>query len=245
MSDERRLGLAVLNCDGGGGACPGLGEQLVVNEPAEGRPPRGFFVRPRGRRLADVEVVIVGQNPGRAGGFERHLNRVVLGRADRFDIMADAVAAATADEPYWVGLDLLLRNLWPDGRERVVLAAEVVYCESRRVPNAKKPGMMSMPLDRVVPFCTGLHLEHQLALVPKVVTVICNGKIATDWFRAWAVRADFKGAWLAVDHSSGSYTFKSLFENKKLRPSVQKNWERFQREGTPIHLLKGTDLSRS
>lgn len=211
-----------------------------MNDPSNGRPPRGFFIRPRGRSLSDVEVVVIGQNPGAAGGF---LKRLLVGRDERFDIMADAVVAAAPDEPYYVGIDLLVESLWPDGRERVLLATEVVYCESRRVPHANKPGEeTAMPLDAVVPFCAARHLEQQLAAVPSEVTVICNGKIARNWFQGWAYRTDFKGLWLAVDHSSGSFTFKSLFDGKKLRPNVQENRDRIRRERTPLHLLTGAAL---
>jgi hypothetical protein len=245
VTDEQRLGLAVIECDGGGGACPGLVGRLVVNDPKDGRPPRAFFVRPRGRRLDEVEVVVIGQNPAGAGGFERHLNRLLLGHADRFNLMAEAAVSTTSEERYYQAIDLLVRNLSPDGRERVVLWAEVVYCESRKIPHPKNPSkQIAVSFQEAVPFCTDRHLERQLAAVPKGVTVICNGKIAADWFGKWAGRMKFDGLWMRVDHSSGTFTFKNLFEGGKLRPRVQENWERLKRERRPIHLMTGADLTQ-
>lgn len=239
--DERHFGLAVMDCDGGDGDCPGLRDGLIVNRPLDGIPPRCFFIRPRGRTLEEVQVVIIGQNPGSVGAFERRFNGMVRTSRDRFERTAEAMVESTRQEKYYVALDRLLDSLWPPkGREQVVLFTEIVYCESKLVPDKKNPWKAkAAKLEPVVPFCTELHLEKQLAAVPRDVTVICNGNIAAYWFAKWAAATEFKGQWFSVGHSSGSPTFKSLFEHGKLKPEVLRRWRQLCKDKIPVHLGDG------
>jgi hypothetical protein len=200
--------------------CPGVMAGLVVNEPERGVFPRGFHVKPPDASPKEIELVVLGQNPGRCDSFARHLYQSLdkLTLDDQFfEVTNQALIEAYWELPYWKNIGRLLNALWPEGSEKPMLSLEVAYCEN--APIVTSPG------DATFKYCSSRHLEYHLKALRDDTYVLCVGKVAGKWFARFPGRGRFR--WFVADHLSGSRGAlgRLVDENtKSLREPVEARW---------------------
>ncbi len=215
MDDRiRRLGIAVTSCKDR--RCPGYLNRTITNKAANGVPPRGLFVRPSGALRGKIEIVILGQNPGRASGSERELYRQLYRKEPKrlFREIHDATLNAMWAIEYWKRVDDLLEILVPDGRRTPMLAAELAYCQNAE--NARHPG------GTTIAHCSEKHLVEHLALLSPGKACLCVGASARDWFERYDGAAKFRWGW--IPHITGSWgTFTELMRSPG---AAKKRWDR-------------------
>lgn len=200
--------------------CPGIRAKTVLNDPANGVPPRGLFLRPATAALVDVQLVILGQNPGAAGGFERVLNRFLYAQnADElFESVHAATIEATWDIEYWKRLDTLARGLVGSGELPIVLGLEVAFCQT--VAGERWPGSATMK------FCSRTHLAPIAKEIPDGTPWLCVGGPARDWFQEADLSRRFPWAW--TEHVTGTRgTYRAMVEKSgSLKARVKSAWTR-------------------
>jgi hypothetical protein len=222
----RELGNRITTCSAGE-SCPDIKRGVVTNDVADGIPPRGLFIRPSSARLEEVDVIILGLNPGRADDNEKRLLRDAANRIP--DQLFRVVHAETICQMhrwrYWQHMDDLLRHLGLPTQSTVVLAAELVFCECVR-PSIRKGKLWKPRVGaRAIRFCTTRYLHSLLEQVPATAVILCVGARARDWVRHSRWNDKFRWAW--VKHITGSWgTFSRMFgPDGKVKPQVTRAWQ--------------------
>ena len=200
-------------------SCPGVRNQMVRNDVTGGTPPRGLFIRPSHLRAEDVKLVLLGQNPGRASGFERALNRT-FAESDRerlFERIHESWFDGLSDIEYALKLDRLATELLSQETTNGVILAEVAFCES--LPGVNFPGRDTLA------FCSSQFLDRLAHELPAGTPWVCIGAPARDWMQGPGNEGRFRWAW--VEHVTGSWgTYRSMFdESRRLRRDVRAQWE--------------------
>ena len=185
--------------------------------------PRGIFVWPPDRDLADVELVILGENPGRAPAVERALYTLLNERYPWESSSTDAIrklsTLISVDDwehggSYWRNALLLARALYPaaqqgppSGFQCTVAGMEIAYCQS---PDPKPGWKHHWP---ALTACAKRHLADHMAATRKEAIVMCLGGAA----RYFMDQHGGGRRWFSVDHLSGSWG--SLFRLIQPQPS--------------------------
>ena len=215
--------------------CPGVQQRSVVNEPARGIIPRGMIVNPPDSPLDEIELVVLGQNPGQSNSFKRHLY-MCLQRNESSEALYEETNQALIDSfpelPYWRNITSLLGALWPQGDAKRMLALEVAYCENAH--GITDPGKATLD------YCSSRHLERHLEMLRDGTFVLCVGGVAGAWFGHYGRRQKFR--WFVADHLSGDWGALSRLVDRttgNLHGPVQARWQSIV-DGTSngIHLEK-------
>lgn len=216
----------VLSCSGAG--CPGVRDGHVVNNWKTGTPPRGITIRPWKNSLADVELVVIGQNPGNADPFERALNADHELVEHRAELLGRSLTGAMPYIDYWIEVDRLLNALFTNGASRTLLAAEGYYCQH----GSAEPHPEGVR--RVLDHCSEQHLAKQLRAVKEAARqaplIVGLGRHVREWWNRSAWRVEFR--FVAAQHPSGNNPrWRELFSTEEpttLSPLIVEAWTTFQ-----------------
>lgn len=216
----------VMACSGAG--CPGVRDRKVVNNWQTGTPPRGLTIRPWASSLADVELVVIGQNPGNADPFERAVNADHALAEHRAELLGRWLTAAMPYITYWVEVDRLLDALFQGGSAKTVLAVEGYYCQH----GSSEPAPDDVR--QIFDHCSERHLAHQLSAVKEQAAsppiVVGLGRHVREWWRSSTWRTEFR--FVAAQHPSGNNPrWRDLFapdDPTVLAPFVAQAWRRFE-----------------
>ena len=191
-----RIGTEIIRCDE---KCEG-----VICDQVKGYYPRVFFLYPN--NSCEVNVVIVGKNPGSSPPLEREFYKALAEhRQDKIATYKDCLRvwnACTQIEYFQRPLHLLKELGLP---QTGILWAEVVFCESKskRIPRAVLNRCRERFLGRI------LNIE----ILAKGKHVLCLGKVAlenvrelTDKMKMWKI--------VGVYHPTGTRTFANYFDGK-------------------------------
>lgn len=218
----------VLSCSGAG--CPGVRDGHILKDWKTGTPPRGLTIRPWTRALADVELVVIGQNPGDADPFERAVNADHELHPDRAELLGRWLTGAMPYIPYWVEVDRLLEALFAGGASKTVVAMEGYYCQHRSGDPPPKS------VREVFDHCSKQYLDQQLRIVKEAAQrkplVVGLGLHVREWWTRSEWRDEFR--FVAAQHPSGSNPrWNQLFattDPKRLMPEIATAWQTFQSE---------------
>lgn len=239
---------AEVHACGGCAAVAGREPVLEMDRP-RGIFPRGLFVWPPGKDLTDADLVILGENPGRAPAAERAmyvlLNEHHSWQTDPLAAL-DRLSAALGDGDweeggnYWRNAVRLVRALYPrdlygrpGGFPCTVAGMELAYCQS---PAAKVAGKKHWD---ALNTCAKVHLSKHLRTVSDETVVMCLGGPAAAWMRNSEHANRLRWCW--VDHLSGSwgslYRLIRMDEGvARLWPCVEDEWKRVRDGGGPAKL---------
>lgn len=225
--------------------CPGILQGRLVNDPVNGVPPRGLFVRPCTARLEQVEVVVLGLNPGRADPPEQSILRKAAEKhRDRlYRYIHTETVIQMKRWKYWQRMDTVLRQLGYEPGLNVVLAAEIVFCECAPPP-PPPPGQRKKKRVRVgrraINFCSDLYVDKLLPHLPHGTPVICVGGDARDWIRRSRWNEHFHWAWM--DHITGAFgdPYGDMFD----AGGAMKDWVLRTWQATAAGRTRGSCLSR-
>jgi uracil-DNA glycosylase len=232
-------------------ACPGcdaVDKGILEMKREAGIFPRGLFVWPPEKDLADVDLVILGENPGRAPLAERAMY-MLLDERHSWQIEPTAALGrlsallATGDweesGSYWRNAVRLVCALYPSGAHNrpvgfpcTVAGMEVAYCQS---PASKVAGKAHWD---AITLCAGKHLSEQMALVSKDAIVMCLGGPARYWMASQPKQGR---RWFWIDHLSGSwgalYRLIRIEDGApRLWPCVEEEWKSVRDGGGPLKL---------
>jgi hypothetical protein len=138
--------------------CPGMLDGSVAHDTAQGVLPRGLFVRPADASPAAIEVVVLGQNPGRCNAFERALARHLFRTdppASAVETLNGVLLEAMSEIRYWKKIDQLLNALWSGGTRKPLLSLELAYCQTAE--------HCAGPSKAAYQFCSARYLRRHLA----------------------------------------------------------------------------------
>jgi uracil-DNA glycosylase len=224
-----QIGSRIISCDK---HCQG-----VLCSQIDGDYPRAFFLDPRGS--PEVEVLIVGKNPGQASPLEKEFYKVLGEKND--DNRASYVDCETVwraiarVHQYFLRPKHLVDQLGLD--EKGLLWAEAVFCE-------KSSTTLGIPA-QTFENCRERYLQEIIeTLVPAGKHIVCLGgeafmsvKRAVGQHNRWKV--------IGVHHPTGRSSFAKYFakEGKKLadRPlkrRVREDFLKLEKQSIYVHWFK-------
>jgi len=201
IDSVEQTGKRIISCDK---HCQG-----VLCSQIDGDYPRAFFLDPSDS--PEVEVLIVGKNPGRATPLEKEFYKV-LGEKNEdkkatYRDCETVLRAIARSHEYFLRPRHLLKELELD--EKGLLWAEAVFCEkslkTQRVPTQTFKDCREQ-------FLRGI-IEN---LVPAGKHIVCLGKDAYKNVKE-LVGQDKRWKVIGINHPTGSRTFANYFASERKR----------------------------
>lgn len=195
---------AIADCED---CCADLPDSPVCRSRNEKGLDVAYFTSPEGTPLSEVQVAILGLNPGALQGDE---DKPVGKRRNR----------------YWPRVHELLHALWPADPPTRFAGLELVYQRNR--VKGRNPGR------REIAHCTTRHLRQQLAELNPAAVVICVGLEPYWWLHENNPRSELRFCY--VPHLTGVWgPLKAILRDGKLLPEAEERWKRCL-AGEPVRL---------
>jgi len=203
-----KLGNEIVQCKA---KCKG-----IENNQRDGYYPRIFFLDPE--NASEIEVLVVGENPGNSAFLEREFYKVLSERnrakVAMFKDCRRVWRTIVKEHDYYLRPKHLLKQLGlnPKG----TLFAEVVFCEKShstgRIPN------------KTFEKCCNRFLRKIVKLVPEKKYILCLGTNAFVYTRNMPESAHKK--LIAAYHPTGSRIFANYFEKEKGKKIIGRRLKR-------------------
>jgi hypothetical protein len=189
-----KLGTDIIQCNE---KCEG-----VENNQKEGYYPRALFLEPK--NATQVEVLLIGENPGNSSCLEREFYKVLAEKKDSelasFKDCQRIWRSIAKEHDYYQRPKHLLKELGLNFNG--ILWAEIVFCEKSRSTIPKKTFKK----------CSSRFLTRITQLLSEGKYVVCLGNTAFQYVRNLPQSNQWKV--INVYHPTGSYIFANYFEKE-------------------------------